>query len=143
MSQTGSCLCGAVTYSITNDITETGACHCEMCRRWSGGVFLGMEVPGDDLKVNGSENLTVYASSPWAERAFCKKCGSSMWYRVTAPGPHHNTHHIGLGTMDDASGVTLTGEIFIDKKPDGYSFAGDTHKMTAAEMMALFGGGPD
>ena len=29
-------------------------------------------------------------------------------------------------------------EIFIDEKPEGYRFAGKTHQMTGAELMALF-----
>ena len=140
MSRTGSCLCGAVNFKINKDITETGACHCGMCRKWSGGVFLGVEVPGDQIEIDGRENLATYASSPWAERVFCKTCGSSLWYRVTAPGPHENAYHIGFGTFDMQDGIALTGEIFIDKKPDGYSFAEETHKMTEAEVMAMFGG---
>ncbi|WP_298841389.1 GFA family protein [uncultured Roseobacter sp.] len=140
MSRTGSCLCGAVSFEVAKDIAETGACHCGMCRKWSGGVFLGVEVPGDQLSISGAENLTTYSSSPWAERSFCKTCGSSMWYRVTAPGPHHNAHHIGFGTFDTQDGVTLTGEIYIDKKPAGYTFAEKTHQMTEAEVMAMFGG---
>lgn len=131
-------MCGAVAYTVTAEITQTGACHCEMCRKWTGGVFLGIEVPADGMDVNGTENLTIFASSPWAERAFCKTCGSNLYYRVTAPGPHHGVFHVGLGGLDDPNGIKLASEIFIDKKPDGYAFAGETDKMTAAEMMALF-----
>jgi hypothetical protein len=109
-----------------------------MCRKWSGGIYLGVQVAPDQMEIKGGENLTTFASSPWAERAFCNKCGSSIYYRVTAPGPHSGTYHVGMGTMDDVEGVNLTGEIFSDKKPAGYAFAGDTHKMTEAEVMAMF-----
>lgn len=136
MSHSGGCLCGAVTYEIGTKITETGACHCQMCRKWSGGVYLGVQVASDKMTVTGDQ-LGVYTSSPWAERGFCKTCGSSLFYRVTAPGPHSGTYHVGLGTLNDPDGITLTGEIFIDKKPSGYGFAGDSHKMTEAETMAM------
>mgnify|MGYP001794305776 FL=1 len=43
-----------------------------MCRKWSGGVFLGIEVPKGGMEIEGEENLGVYSSSPWAERVFCK-----------------------------------------------------------------------
>ena len=65
--------------------------------------------------------------------------GRNIYYRVTAPGPNQGTYHVGLGTMDDTSGISLTEEIFIDRKPQGYAFAGDTRKMTEAEVMAMFG----
>lgn len=137
MSHTGGCLCGAVTYKISTDLTETGACHCSMCRKWSGGVYLGTEIAGDKITVSGTDNLTVYASSPWAERAFCTTCGSSIYYRITAPGPMNGIHHVGIGTLDNTDGINLTGEIFIDKKPAGYEFAGDREKFTEAEFMAM------
>ncbi|MDW3224027.1 MAG: GFA family protein [Paracoccaceae bacterium] len=138
MSKDGSCLCGAVTYSLANDPKEIGACHCNMCRKWSGGIFLGLEVPADTVKISGAENLNIYSSSPWAERAFCKTCGSSVYYRVTAPGPHEGTYHFGVGTLNDLGDVPLTGELFIDEKPGGYSFAEKTHQMNTEEVMALF-----
>lgn len=43
-----------------------------------------------------------------------------------------------LGTLDDADGILLTSEIFVDRKPDGYAFAADTRKMTEAEVVAMF-----
>jgi len=138
MTHTGKCLCGAVHFTVKSDLKETGACHCEMCRRWSGGVYLGVEIAPADISYTGQENITIFASSEWAERAFCSKCGTSLYCRITASGPHTGTYHIGLGTLDDPSGITLTSEIFIDKKPGGYTFAGGTHKMTAVEVFAQF-----
>ena len=119
MARTGSCNCGSVRYSIAADVRHTGACHCGMCRKWSGGVYLGVEVAPDDLTIEGQDKLTIY--------------------RVTAPGPNQGTYHVGLGTLDDAGGITLTEEIFIDRKPLGYAFAGDRKTMTEAEVMAMFG----
>lgn len=138
MSKSGNCLCGAVSYTLANDPKEIGACHCNMCRKWSGGIYLGVEAPTDTVRVSGTENLTVYASSPWAERAFCKICGSSVYYRVTAPGPHEGTYHFGAGTLNELGDVPLTGELFIDEKPRGYSFAEKTHQMNTQEVMAMF-----
>ena len=138
MAHSGSCLCGAVRYSISEIISETGACHCDMCRRWTGGVFLGVKVSKNGMEVSDDGALGVYASSPWAERAFCTKCGTSLWYRVTAPGPMQGEYHVGLGGFDAADGIALTGEIYVDRKPDGYSFAEETHKMTKAQTEAMF-----
>lgn len=136
-------MCGAVKYSITTPVSETGACHCSMCRKWSGGVYMGVQVPKGGLDIDGEENLSIYTSSPWAERVFCKVCGSSIFYRVTAPGPMNGEMHVGFGTIDDVEDVALTGELFIDLKPEAYAFAGDgRHQMTEAEVLELFSAPP-
>ena len=143
MSQTASCICGAVRLHLKQRPKEAGICHCGMCRKFSGGVYIGILVPSGGLEVENEEALTRYASSPWAERGFCSKCGSSLFYRVTAPGPHHDEYHISLGCIDQPDGIPVTEEIFSDKRPDGYAFAGDLPGKTEAEMMALFGAGDD
>ncbi len=141
MARTGSCLCGAVSYSVSNPMTQAGACHCGMCRKFSGGVYIGVQVAPDEISFEGADNIATYTSSDWAERAFCKTCGSSLYYRVTAPGPHQGVYHLGMGTVDDPSGLTMTEEIFTDVKPAGYSFAGDLKGMTGDEVFAMFAEG--
>ena len=138
MTHSGKCLCGAVTYDVTDLPMETGACHCEMCRRHSGGVYLGVQVAPENITYHGAENIGIYKSSEWAERAFCKTCGSTLYYRVTAPGPHQGVYHIAFGSLDDPAGIKMTGEIFIDLKPEAYAFQGDHNTMTEAEVMAMF-----
>lgn len=110
-----------------------------MCRKFSGGVYLGVKVPAGGLTFLSEDGLSVYKSSDWAERGFCGTCGSSLFYRLTLPGPMQGELHVGLGTLDDGNGITLTGEIYIDRKPDGYAFAGATHQMTEAEVLKMFG----
>ncbi len=141
MSHSGACLCGAVSYEITSEVKETGACHCAMCRKWSGGVYLAVAVPKDGMKITGEDQIGIYISSPWAERAFCKTCGSSLFYRVTAEGPMQGEMHVGFGTLSDVSNIPFTGELYIDLKPEAYSFAGEgRHQMTDAEVTAMFAG---
>lgn len=131
---TGSCLCGAVRFRITGAPRHAAACHCGMCRKWSGGLFMVVETTSEDIAFDGRENIGLYQSSEWAERGFCKTCGSSLFYRLTVAGAHQGTCYVGLGTLDDPSGIAVTHEIFIDDKPDGYALAGETEKMTGAEV---------
>lgn len=134
-------MCGSVTFSLAEKPHSAGACHCEMCKHWSGGVFIAVQVPADGLTVESMGDLAVFTSSPWAERGFCAKCGSSLWYRVTAEGPYQGQYHLGIGTLEDPSGIPLTGELYIDEKPDGYSFAEETRQHTAEQVRAMFGDG--
>ncbi|SFU16811.1 GFA family protein [Sedimentitalea nanhaiensis] len=142
MSETlkGHCMCGAVTVTARADKPEISACHCSMCRRWTSGAMIAFQAaPG--MEATGP--VRRYASSEWAERAFCETCGSSLWYRVTAPGPHQGQTHIAAGLFEDATGAPLTAEIFIDRKPAGYAFAGEHARMTEAEVMAMFAPPPE
>ena len=99
---------------------------------------MGVHVKAGAASVKGVKNITAFRSSDWAERCFCKNCGTNLFYRVTADGPMKGDLHIGLGLLDDASGIEMTEEIFIDEKPDGYAFAGERKTMTGAEVFAMF-----
>lgn len=138
MARSGQCLCGAVRFELNTDIKEAAACHCGMCRRFSGGVFISVQVPPGALQVTSDAQPCIYRSSDWAERGFCPTCGSSLFYRVTTPGPYQGVCYVAMGSLDDAGGLPLTGEIYIDRKPDGYAFKGDHHTMTEADVMAMF-----
>ena len=44
-----------------------------------------------------------------------------------------------LGAFDDNDSFTLANEIYIDNKPDGYSFAGDHPRLTEQEFLKSMG----
>ena len=99
---------------------------------------MALQLPAGAVKIEGEEAIRVFASSQWAERAFCGTCGSNLFYRVTAEGPMQGEIHLAMGVLDDPAGVSLSTELFIDLKPDGYGFSQHTHQMTEAEVMAMF-----
>ena len=88
MTRKGKCLCGAVSFTIRDLNADFGACHCKMCQRWTGSTYMSLTVPADTIAFEGKENIGRYQSSEWAERAWCKNCGSNLWYQVTAEGPY-------------------------------------------------------
>ena len=130
----GRCLCGAVHFSFAPAKREVGVCHCSMCRRWAAGPFMVLDHEGA-VAFEGGENIGVYKSSEWGERAFCKVCGTSLYWRLS--GADH--YAVSAGALDDQAGLAFTTEIFIDEKPAYYAFANDTTRMTGAEAMAAFG----
>ncbi|MCP4300495.1 MAG: GFA family protein [Gammaproteobacteria bacterium] len=129
----GKCLCGAVRITAKDAGTEVGACHCKMCRRWGGGPFMEIEC-GTNVSFEGEENVSVFDSSAWAERGFCKKCGTHLFYRFKRTGQHG----IPVGLFDDDENLTFTHQVFIDEKPSFYRFADETHDMTGAEIIAKY-----
>ena len=130
---TGRCLCGAVTFTATDVDTQVHSCHCGMCRRWSGGP--AMSARAGNVRFENEDAIGVYPSSAWAERGFCKTCGTNLFYRM----PQQGTTILWLGGFDDPSGFELAGEIYIDDKPDFYALAGDHPRQTGKEFLASIG----
>ncbi|MDJ0858862.1 MAG: GFA family protein [Dinoroseobacter sp.] len=136
-AMTGGCLCGTVRYKLTTPPKGIGACHCGMCRKFSGGIELGIEVPAEGVEFIADDSLRIYSSSDWAERGFCSICGSSLFWRLTAPGPMHGLFSLSAGSLDSLEGLALTQEVYIDMKPAGYALAGEHKRLTEADIMAM------
>jgi len=128
----GGCLCGAVRFAAVPVKTEMGVCHCSMCRRWTGGVF--MAVGCKDMEIENEDALGIYKSSDYGERVFCPKCGTSLFWRMS-DGSHSS---VSAQAFDDPSVFKFTSEIFVDEQPANYAFANDTSKMTGPEVFAYF-----
>lgn len=132
MMQHGGCLCGAVRYSAEKAEPHYHACHCGMCRRWSGGPIMATSVA--NVTFEGEQHIKRYPSSEWAERGFCEVCGSGLFYYLKPA----DSYMLPVGTFDNADRFKLEGEIFIDNKPDGYAFDGNHPRLTEAEALAKF-----
>ena len=137
----GKCLCDACAVEIVPAEQALHVCHCDMCRAWTGMALMAVKVMPGDLKIEGP--VRTRQTSAWAERAWCDECGSALFYRVTAEGPYHGVAHVASGLFENAGGLLLTGELYTDKRPGGYSFAGNLHGMTQAEVEAMFSGEGD
>jgi len=129
----GSCLCGAVTVAVVAQKQNVAACHCSICRTWGGGPLLALESVSD-IEVEGEENVSVYASSDWAERGFCRRCGTHLFYRLKT-GDHYA---VPVGLVDNGEAWTFDTQIFIDQKPTYYHFANATHDLTGQEVFDAY-----
>lgn len=129
------CLCGAVRVAAGAGSASIGACHCRMCRRWGGGPLFAVEC-GSDVEFEGSEHVTIFSSSEWAERGFCRECGTHLFYRLKKEGHYA----IPVGLFGGGSEWRFTEQIFIDEKPSYYSFAESTKDLTSEEVFAQYSG---
>jgi len=77
---TGGCHCGAIRYSVDGEPTHSSVCHCESCRRTTGGLATAwLGYPSAALTVEQGEPRS-YSSSSGVERRFCGTCGTSLFY---------------------------------------------------------------
>ena len=138
LPQHGSCLCGAVRFTLTSAPIVQGVCHCRDCQKASGASHATqLAVPAASLEIEGETR--VYArpadSGNIVNRHFCVRCGS----------PTHSTNEAMPGMvflrathLDDPEAFEPAMEVYTASRPSwggrfevGTSFA----KMPPPEAM--------
>jgi len=111
----GGCLCCAVRYVVMARPLAVNACHCDDCKRLSGGAFglylhvakAGIEISGGArdrfIRTGGSGNAIPI------ER--CAACGMRMWH---LPEVAPDLVILCAGTLDDSTWAIPTSHIFIE-----------------------------
>lgn len=118
----GGCLCSAVRYELTPPLRPVVACHCGQCRRTSGNFVTATRVARERFALTADSGLSWYRSSPRAERGFCARCGSSLFWRADGL----DTISIMAGTIDGDTGLRTAAHICVADK-------GDYYKINASE----------
>jgi hypothetical protein len=121
----GHCLCRAVTLRAWAFEPRVGACHCRMCQRWSGGLFLSFVASG--IEFDGP--VVRYRSSDFAERAFCAVCGSNLWMHDMGS----KSWELMPGLFDAARDWPLSSEIYTDRALAAIHLAGAHRRASRAE----------
>jgi len=129
----GACLCGACQFTAKEIDKTVGACHCGICRKWGGGPLMAVAC-GSEVFFENTDSISVYDSSMWAERGFCKQCGSHLFYRLKET----QQYFIPAGLFDESIEFIFDHQVFIDKKPEYYTFKNITSDMTEAEVFAKY-----
>jgi hypothetical protein len=82
----GGCLCGAVRYETHGDPENASYCHCDDCKRATGGPYtVGVLVKLADLRIISGvvKGYTSLADSGRKiTREFCPICGSPLFTRA-------------------------------------------------------------
>lgn len=79
----GRCLCGDVQFSARLPSRWVAHCHCTMCQRNSGSAFVtwvGLDETQCRIE-DPHDRLRWYESSAGAQRGFCSRCGSTLFFR--------------------------------------------------------------
>ncbi|XOV79031.1 MAG: GFA family protein [Aestuariibacter sp.] len=132
-SSQATCLCGKIGINVQKMSSDVGACHCDTCRKWTGGPLLAVDCH-TDVTFTNEDDITRYASSDWAERGFCRHCGTHLFYKLQLNGQYI----MPAGLFDKETQLTFDHQIFIEQKPNYYQFANDTKTMTGEEVFAQF-----
>ena len=113
---TGSCLCGAVAFEITEPFAGMVNCHCSRCRaaRAAAHTTNGF-VPRDGFRFTKGEDQIIDYKLPEAAafgQAFCAACGSG----VPRYSPVREMYAVPIGVLDRLPASGPTGHIFAASK---------------------------
>lgn len=82
----GKCMCGHVQYEAAGDPENASYCHCEDCKRATGGPYtVGVLVKLSDLHIiSGAVKgyTSIADSGREITREFCPECGSPLFTRA-------------------------------------------------------------
>lgn len=107
----GSCLCGAVRFTVTGEPARFYHCHCSRCRKASGtGHASNLFVKGELSFESGAEEVVDF-KLPVAQRftnSFCRICGSRMPRFIESLG----MVFLPAGALDDEPELAPQARIF-------------------------------
>ncbi len=109
----GGCLCGLIRYRATAQPLRGVICHCDMCRKHSGAPALAfVHFPTESFAWLESKP-SWYRSSPFAERAFCPSCGSTLGMREEVLG---DRVQVCIGSLDEPGRVQIQDHVWTSSR---------------------------
>lgn len=126
---TGGCQCGAVRYASYAEPVSADICHCRMCQKAVGNLFMAAaSVPLDAFAWTRGEPAT-YMSSSVAERAFCARCGTPLGFRYLAG----ETIGLTAGSLDQPARARPSKQLSIESRVPWFSELADLPASTTED----------
>jgi hypothetical protein len=101
---TGSCLCGAVRFEVTEQPLSAGYCHCTRCQKRTGTAASPQaRLANGSLRITTGEDL-IHAFEPpdGFGKFFCSACGAALWSRHPTDS---EVISVRLGAFDQDPGI--------------------------------------
>jgi hypothetical protein len=108
----GSCLCGGVKFELSEAPDTLRYCHCESCKKLSGGVAtVNGRVPSTAIRIiEGEELLQTFQPAEGTSKTFCLACGSNLF---GGGWPESEVASVRATTLDDPFEARPSAHIFV------------------------------
>jgi hypothetical protein len=95
----GTCLCGGVRFEVTEPFLTVSYCHCENCKKISGGIgtVSGRARTSSIRILEGESLLRSFTPAEGSAKTFCSVCGSNLF---GAGWPEFETASVRLSTIE-------------------------------------------
>ena len=108
---TGTCHCGAVSFSFTSaEITSALRCNCSICKR-KGIVLTDFWLAPDEIDIKAAPGATTYYQflTKTAQHHFCNTCGVHTFVETRRKPGHYRAN---LGCVDAVDTFDLPIRVF-------------------------------
>lgn len=110
---TGSCLCGAIRYTVSAPISELRVCHCTNCQKGSGtGGSVNAPIASSAFKLTQGtlkRHTGKADSGRTLHRYFCGDCGSPIYSQRAVDT---STLVLRVGSLDNPGDMKITANIW-------------------------------
>lgn len=112
----GSCLCGAVSFTLGGELRAARFCYCRHCTKFAGTApaAWAMAERAHLHVTTPKPDLTRYDSGRGL-RCFCTTCGAPLWFESK---DFPDIVAIPLGVLDDGDIPPPEAHIWVSSKPD-------------------------
>lgn len=114
-SRQGSCLCGAVEFTLKGGLHSVRYCHCTNCRKFAGTSPAAWAMAdATHVEVSKESSPVGRYNSGRGIRCFCTACGSPVWFEsIDFP----DVVGIPLGVLDDDDLPPPEMHLWVDSNP--------------------------
>lgn len=110
---TGSCLCNSIKYVISEEIKSVVNCHCNTCKKITGGAFETIAVIDEkSLDIfEGQQLMKTFRINENARKNFCSICGTPVYNQLDKYLGFSMVH---VGSLDQPSLVAPAKNLFCE-----------------------------
>ncbi|WP_223218402.1 GFA family protein [Rhizobium wenxiniae] len=109
---TGGCHCGDCCYEFKGDPPHSGYCHCDMCKKTTGGPFAVLVQTDRAALMWRGRAPSSYRSSPIATRGFCPRCGTPLYLHYD----DDSIIRLPVGSLDRPERITPQGHYGVESR---------------------------
>jgi hypothetical protein len=108
----GSCLCGGVRFELTEPPDRLRFCHCESCKKLSGGgATANVRARSGAIRILEGEDLVqTYQPPEGTAKTFCLACGSNLFGGGWPESEHCSVR---ITALDDPPGDLPKAHIYV------------------------------
>lgn len=109
----GRCFCGRLSFRVEGPEKYACFCHCNSCRKASGGACVAWATFDKERFELLSGKLQEYSSSPGVTWGHCGHCGTLLTYEHER---REGQIDIALASFDDPSLISPRSHIWVEDK---------------------------
>ena len=122
----GECVCGKVSYEVTEKVRKLYQCHCSICQKQTGSSSqTGFFCQAENFSwLSGKELISNFKKESGYSVSFCLNCGSTV-PNIFRTG---DKYWVPAGAFSNLSGAKIENHIFVANKASWDEIGGEANQ---------------